>query len=276
MPETTFSDATAITADGPGRFRADIHPNWTIERRPNGGYLLAMLGRAATTVGGHPHVLAASVHYLAAPSPGAVTVCAEVLRVGRRTTQLRAWMSQNHKPVVEALLTTGTLDPVQKPLWDKGILDSPTAEWGQCVRLPAITPDGMALPILAEVDLRLDPAVLGFATGRPSGAGELRGWLELPGEDFDPISLLYAGDSFPPATFEIQMSGWVPTVELTVYVRAIPAPGPVRVLQRAQLIANDWVDEACYVWDSRGRLVAQATQLAGIRMRPGPVTTSWA
>jgi hypothetical protein len=53
---------------------------------------------------------------------------------------------------------------------------------------------------------------------------------------------------------------------LTVYVRALPVPGPVRVLQRAQLIAGQRVDEACFIWDGTGRLVAQGTQLAGIRL----------
>ena len=58
----------------------------------------------------------------------------------------------------------------------------------------------------------------------------------------------------------------MPTLELTAYVRALPAPGPVRVLQRARLIDDQRVDEECLVWDSRGRLVAQCTQLAAIRL----------
>jgi hypothetical protein len=37
------------------------------------------------------------------------------------------------------------------------------------------------------------------------------------------------------------------------------------VRQRARLVESGTVDESCDVWDSRGRLVAQATQLAGIR-----------
>jgi hypothetical protein len=94
----------------------------------------------------------------------------------------------------------------------------------------------------------------------------LSGWLSLPArEPFDPISLLFSVDAFPPATLDIEQSGWVPTFELTVYVRALPAPGPVRVLQRAGLIQGQKVDEACLVWDATGQLVAQATQLAGIR-----------
>jgi hypothetical protein len=51
-----------------------------------------------------------------------------------------------------------------------------------------------------------------------------------------------------------------------VYVRGVPAPGPLMVRQRARLVQADLVDEVCHVWDSRGRLVAQANQLAGVRV----------
>jgi len=37
-------------------------------------------------------------------------------------------------------------------------------------------------------------------------------------------------------------------------------------LHRAQLIESQRVDQACFVWDATGRLVAQATQLAGIKL----------
>jgi hypothetical protein len=115
--------------------------------------------------------------------------------------------------------------------------------------------------------VRLEPRSTIFISGQPSGRGELRGWLALPeNEAFDPTSLLFAVDAFPPATFDIEFSGSVPTLELTIYIRALPAPGPVRVLQRAQLIDARRVDESCFIWDRTGRLVAQGIQLAGIRL----------
>jgi hypothetical protein len=120
---------------------------------------------------------------------------------------------------------------------------------------------------MEQIDVRLEPDFGGFTSGHPSGRGELQGWLALPhDEPFDPTSLLFAVDAYPPATFDIEYSGWVPTLELTAYVRALPAPGPVRVLQRAHLIDGQRVDETCTIWDRTGRLVAQGTQLAGIRL----------
>ena len=266
MGDTTFAGVTALTPRGEGSYRADVDPHWVIGGKPNGGYLLAILGRAASAHGPHPHVIAASAHYLRPPEPGPVSVDVEVLRAGRSASQLRARMSQDGLVCIESLLTTSELGE-SEPYWDRGLPDPGTGTFADAIRLPPVNPIGLSVPIMGEVDVRLDPASFGFGQGRPSGRGELRGWLALPGDEaFDPTSLLYAVDAFPPATFEIEVTGWVPTLELSAYVRALPAPGPVRILHRAGLVDGGRVDESCWVWDARGRLVAQAGQLAGIRL----------
>jgi hypothetical protein len=88
------------------------------------------------------------------------------------------------------------------------------------------------------------------------------------GRPHDPLSLLYTVDCLPPATFAIGSTGWVPTLQLTAYVHALPAPGPLRVRQRATSVQGGLLDELCQVWDAEGRLVAQATQLAQVRFAP--------
>jgi hypothetical protein len=251
----------------PSAFEVEIDANWTIGGKPNGGYLLAMLGRSAIAVGPHGDILASSAHYLRAPEPGPASIEATLLRAGRSASHIRATLTQHDRPCVEALLTAGELAAESAPYWQAGLprFDGPAYE--ECEPLVPRLPHGMRVAIMEQIEVRLDPGSTGFTRSEPSGRGELWGWLALPGgEPFDPVSLLFAVDAFPPATFDIEMSGWVPTFELTAYVRALPAPGPVRVLQRAQLIDGQRVDEACFVWDHHGRLVAQATQLAGIRL----------
>src|SRR3954452_20180625 len=88
----TFDAVTQLTGDDDGTFRGLVSAAWTIGGRPNGGYLLSMLARAATAVTRHDHVIAASSHYLHSPQPGPVTVTAEVLRTGRSASQVRARM----------------------------------------------------------------------------------------------------------------------------------------------------------------------------------------
>jgi hypothetical protein len=111
----------------------------------------------------------------------------------------------------------------------------------------------------------MDPVTLDWSQGL-DGSGELRGWASFADErPIDALSLLYLVDCFPPATFPLGSSGWVPTVSLTAYVRSLPAPGAVRVRQRVQVIENGFVDEVCEIWDAEGVLVAQGTQLAKVR-----------
>ena len=263
-----FSEVSAITAasdgTGPSRFDAAADPEWTIAGKPNGGYLLAMLGRAATEAAERSHVLAASGHYLRPPAPGPLTIQAEVLRAGRTASQVRASLGQDGKTCVEALFTLGTLTEGDRPLWQEGMPAPDGAAYDDCDPMPQVS---FRPPIMDQVEIRMDASTLGFANGAPAGKGELKGWLTLPhGEDFDSVSLLYALDAFPPATFDIERSGWVPTLELTAYIRAVPAPGPVRILHKAQLIQGGFVDESCFVWDGKDQLVAQSTQLAGIRL----------
>ena len=261
---SSFSRVTGVSRTGEGSFTAEIDPDWSIGGKPNGGYLVALLARAAAEVSTHDHVIAASSHFLASPDPGAVEIDVETLREGRSTGQSRVRLRRGDRVFVESLMTIGPVDPSAENRFARGLPEPGTASYDESVRL---VPTTFPVALMEQVDLRIDPATAGFTRGEPSGRGELRGWLALPdGEDFDPISLHFALDAFPPATFDVQMSGWVPTLELTTYVRGIPAPGPVQVLQRAQLVRDGRLDEACFVWDSAGRLVGSGTQLAMIRL----------
>ena len=78
----------------------------------------------------------------------------------------------------------------------------------------------------------------------------------------DPLLLLLAVDALPPVTFDLGLLGWTPTLELTVHVRAVPAPGWLRVGASTRNVAGGFLEEDAEVWDSADRLVAQSRQLA--------------
>jgi hypothetical protein len=119
--------------------------------------------------------------------------------------------------------------------------------------------------ITERLMLKLDPSTLGWALGAPSGKGEMRAWFGLAdGRDADPLALLLAVDALPPTAFELGISGWVPTVELTVHVRCRPVPGPLRVSITTRNLAGGFLEEDAEVWDSADRLVAQSRQLARV------------
>jgi hypothetical protein len=115
--------------------------------------------------------------------------------------------------------------------------------------------------LFQHTDLRIDPATAPFPT--PSGDAAVQFWFRLrDGAEPDVLSLILAVDAGPPTVFNLAKYGWAPTVELTVLLRGIPAPGWLQVLARTRLLADGWFDEEATVWDSTGRLVAQSRQLA--------------
>ena len=59
-------------------------------------------------------------------------------------------------------------------------------------------------------------------------------------------------DALPPVTFDLGRPGWAPTLELTVHVRAVPAPGWLKVSHRTRNVAGGMFEEDCEVWDSVG------------------------
>lgn len=261
----SFEKVSAVSGGDGGVYTADIDPLWTIGGRPNGGYLMAIMARAAiaTDAGDdapHPHPLSASALFVSSPETGPAQITVEPLRRGRTASQLRARLSQAGQTRVEALITLGRLGDSAATFDSTSVPD--VAPLDQCrLGLPEAGRAGVRVEILSQVEQHLDRRSL----HDPAFAGDLRGWLALLDEAFDPVSLLYAVDAFPPSTIQLGTNGWVPTLELTAYIRAVPASGRLRIRQQAGAVVGGIVNQVCEVWDSRDRIVAQATQIAAVR-----------
>ena len=78
----------------------------------------------------------------------------------------------------------------------------------------------------------------------------------------DALFALTAGDISMPVTFAVGRTGWAPTVQLTAYLRGVPADGWLRVICTTTQIGQTWFDEDHTVVDSVGRIVVQTRQLA--------------
>ncbi len=271
--DLSFDAATAIrpTRD-PEQFETDVHELWTVGDKPNGGYLLALLGRAARNTcrgdgDSHWEVMCSSITYLRPPDLGPATVRTALLRRGRSAVHVRAVLAQGGTDLADAVFVLGDLRSGASIRYDgTEPLRAPDPE--DCVRLPPRIPGGVHVGIMEVLDLRLDPATLPFADSPPpaDAPAELRGWTRFAdGREPDPLSLLFSVDAIPPATLMIGSTGWVPTLQLSAYVRARPAPGWLGIRMTADLVADGMVDETCVLWDSGGRVVAQATQLARLR-----------
>ncbi|MEV4926750.1 thioesterase family protein [Streptomyces roseoverticillatus] len=270
--DSEFDRDTALTPRGPGVHDAALPAGWTIGGAVNGGFLLALLGRGLAAELPHPDPFTVTAHYLSVSRPGPALVRTQTVRTGRALSTGQASLLQYDEDggEVERIRVLATY----------GDLGALSDDVRTTAKPPAIPPYEHCLgkehgdgshplsEIARRLDIRLDPATAGWAAGAPSGRGEMRGWFGLAdGRPMDPLALLLAVDALPPTTFEMGLTGWVPTVELTAHIRCRPAPGPVRIAITTRNLAGGFLEEDAEVWDSEDRLVAQSRQLAAAPRR---------
>lgn len=236
-----------------------LDERWSIGGKPHGGYLLREAVAPLLTEQ-HPHPLTVSAVFLRSPDPGPASVVTETLRVGRSVSQHRTSIVQG-EAVLEALVTTGTVSAAE-PFWSRSEAPAlPPVE--ECERTGPEPFPGFRIGHLEFVDVRRDPA--GFGVPAADHDGDLRCWMRMADGPTTPLDLVLLADALPPIPLGMGLPGWVPTLELTAYVRGLPAPGWLRGRHRTRLMAGGYLEEDCDIWDAEGRLVVQARQLAGFR-----------
>ncbi|QBX54482.1 thioesterase family protein [Nocardioides seonyuensis] len=259
-----WDDHIALSRRDEGSFDADLEQGWTVGGGVNGGYLLSVIGNAISqTLPGKPDPVSVSAHYLSATTPGPATVSTRVLREGGRFATVAADLAQGAGTRITALATYADLSALPDEVSTTAV-EPDIAPRDQCVSNEFAPAElRKVAPLMDRFDLLFDPTCIGWAVGEPSRRGLLQGWFRLKdGRDPDPIELLMVCDALPPVSMDFGVMGWAPTLELTVHVRAVPAPGWVKVSHRTRNIAGGMFEEDCEVWDSAGRLVAQSRQLA--------------
>ena len=263
----SLREAAGVEPLGNSRYAVTLSQYFSVVGRPNGGYLQCVMANAAlagAVEAGAPHLHATAVtsNYVGAPKIGPAEIEVKIRRVGRGASFAHVSLYEGGVFTTESLVVLGTLHADATPRY----IDAPLFEVApleECVR--SIMND--EINIMKSAELRLDPSCVGWWNGEISDRGEVRGWIRLSdGEgEWDAWSVLFATDALPPATFPLGSSGWVPTLQLTSYVRAVPTSEWLRVRQWCVVVEDNLVDERCELFDARGQLVASSSQLAMVR-----------
>jgi acyl-CoA thioesterase len=271
-----FDEATSVTRIGDGRYEmlpdrrfAPETAHGDAQSAVNGGVLIAAMLRAVLDTSPHPHPVATNAHFLRVPAIAPAQISVTWLKHGKTAAVARVSLSQNDALMIEAMVATGSLADVpgtvvagtpESVSWTGAPPDLPPMD--ECVEVAA------AGGLRGQVELRLDPATAGWLRRDPAGVPEMRAYFRMrDGRDPDAYLLAFAVDATPPVVFGLGAFGWAPTVELTWHMRAVPAPGVLRVAARSRRVSGGWFDEEAEVWDSAGRLVAQSRQLARVGRR---------
>ncbi len=268
-----FDNATNVEDVGDGRFTGVVHDGWDIHGNANGGYLLALAGRAMLHRSGRRDPFSITAHYLA-PGPAApITVDVETVKTGKLVTTMTASMRTvaadggAGREILRVLGACGemadadvahmTAVPPELPPFDECIHRNDTEE-------------STRVALTAKLDARIHPADAAFMRGETIDDARVRAWFSFADQrPIDTLSLLLAADAFPPPVFNIPFArGWVPTLEFTVHVRARPVGTRLACSFRTRVAQGGLVEADGELWDEAGNLVALSRQMA---VAPRPV-----
>ncbi len=259
--EFAFDEDTAVEADGPDTFIANITDRWSIGGRPNGGYLMGIVLTALSQRSRHPVPLTSTGHFLSPAEPGPASIKVNVIKEGRNLSTVQAALSQGDRDRVVVLATFGSLADDGRTHIREGapVLGSD---------LVSSTGRPSPFPIVERFELELPPeqarAVAGD-DGHGEGPAELAGRIRFAdGMPARPVAFPLLVDAFPPSVFRLGLIGWTPTLELTVHTRGLPVPGPLTLRVGSRYLINGLFEEDGELWDQTGALVAQSRQLAKV------------
>lgn len=265
---TRFSDAMALTLEASegdvSVFGGLLNQHWTIGEKVHGGAMLALCAKAAREAHGAPGVepIAVSGSFLWAPDPGPLRVVCTVRKRGRRVSIVDVELTQGEKTAVRAVMTLAEPEHDVAPL----LVCNPVVPLMTPDPPPGLEPIGPGHPMADIVHLAhgcdIRPSLTTMAPRADGGPPVIEYWVRPKEGSPDVLFALLCGDVSAPVTFGVNRFGWAPTVQLTAYLRGLPADGWLRVMCTTMQIGQDWFDEDHLVVDCEGRIIVQSRQLA--------------
>jgi hypothetical protein len=247
-------------------FQGLINQHWTIGPKVHGGAMLALCAKAARLAfgegAGDVQPIAVTGNFLWAPDPGPMRLVATVRKRGRRVSLVDVELHQGERIAVRSSVTLGDPEHHVPPL----LSFNPVVPLMTPEPPPGLAPIGPGHPMADIVHLAhgcdIRPALHTLGPRSDGGPPVFEYWVRPKGVAPDVLFALLCGDVSAPVTFAVGRSGWAPTVQLTAYLRAMPADGWLRVMCTAVQIGQDWFDEDHIVVDCEGRIIVQSRQLA--------------
>lgn len=268
MSESTlFSDAMALRTVSDGVYMGELNKIWTIGPKLHGGALLSLCAAAARAAhGGDAQPISVSANYLSAPSPGEMRLETFVRKRGRRVSVVDVELTgrDEQKTGVHAVVTLGEPEHLVAPL----LSANPVVSLMSPEPPPGTEPIGPGHPMYGTVNYWEGVDVRPLMSTVPDGPSPdgrppvIQIWARPRGMAPDILFALMCGDVSMPVAFAVGRRGWAPTVQLTAYLRGLPADGWLRVMATTTQIGQDWFDEDHLVVDCEGRIVVQTRQLA--------------
>ena len=237
---------------------------------PHGGYLLALMNKALSSVLTHPNSINSNVYYLDRTEPKPAELHVEVIRTSRGSSMGQVRLMQNGKLTC---LFSALCSDFQYMKGHSG-LETPLPEIMNSVpenQFKVMNYEnfkaGSTPSFIQQLEMSVRPDHAWWDRDISMDVAEARcsAFLELKGGAADTFVLSYLADILPPVVQNKYGSlGWVPTLTLTCNIRQLPKTNRLFIDGLAKDISNGYFEQDCNIWDMDGNLVATSRQLAKI------------
>ena len=267
-----FQDDLKLENVEDNKFIVNPNTNYFVGNTPHGGYLMAIMHKALTTILPHTTAISSSVQYLDRIDAKPFELEVEIFKASKGSSSGIVKLKQDDKICTTFTGTCSDFefmkghDDLQKPLPDifieKNKNDYVKMNYDKISK-------GFTPSFIQQLECLIHPdhAWWNREIDNKSKDNKARcsAFLEMEGGQPDQFCLSFYSDILPPVVCnKYGPLGWIPTITLTTHIRQLPTTSQLYADFIATDINKGYFEQDCNIWDLNGNLVASSRQLTRI------------
>jgi len=267
-----FQEALKLKSTENNTFSVNPDTNYFVGNTPHGGYLMALMHKALTTILPHSTAISSSVQYLDRINAEPFDLDVEIFKISKGSSSGIVRLKQENKTCTTFTGTCSDFehmkgyDDLQKPLPD--IFNQSDKKDYVKMNYDKIS-KGFTPAFIKQLECLIHPDHAwwnrGPETQISNNEARCSAFLEMEGGTPDQFCLSFYSDILPPVVSnKYGPLGWIPTITLTTHIRQMPTTSEVYADFKASDINKGYFEQDCNIWDLNGNLVASSRQLTRI------------
>ena len=265
-----FQEAIQLENLEDNKFIVNPDTNYFVGNTPHGGYLMAVMHKALTSILPHSTAISSSVQYLDRIDAKTFELEVETFKTSRGSSSGIVKLKQDDKICTTFTGTCSDFefmkgyDDLQKPL-PNTFNESDKKDYIK-MNYDKIS-KGFTPAFIQQLECLIHPDLAWWNRDSNDKNNEARcsAFLELEGGIPDQFCLSFFSDILPPVVCnKYGPLGWIPTITLTTHIRRIPSTSVLYADFKASDINKGYFEQDCNIWDLNENLVASSRQLTRI------------
>ena len=265
-----FQEAIKLENLEDNKFIVNPDTNYFVGNTPHGGYLMAVMHKALTSILPHSTAISSSVQYLDRIDAKTFELEVETFKTSRGSSSGIVKLKQDDKICTTFTGTCSDFqfmkgyDGLQKPL--PNIFNESDKKDYIKMNYDKIS-KGFTPAFIQQLECLIHPDHAWWNRDSNDQNNEARcsAFLEMQGGIPDQFCLSFYSDILPPVVSnKYGPLGWIPTITLTTHIRQLPSTSELYADFKATDINKGYFEQDCNIWDLNGNLVASSRQLTRI------------